>query len=197
MATYTNRKVQEIHLYGSTRLGTYKVPYEPDPTDPNKQIQKEDFHKLILGRRNYELSNHLGNVLAVISDKKILNGTTFEPDVVSANDYYPFGMTIESRSFSSEEYRFFFNGQERDTEININIHHAEFWKYDARTARRWNTDPITYPWQDSYTTFNNNSILYQDPLGLFGTRKEARKARKKYRLGGRIRKDFDGIFSID
>jgi len=88
MATYTNRKVQELHIYGSSRLGAYNIPYEPHPTDPNKQIQKDDFHKLILGRRYYELTNHLWNVLAVISDKKILNGNTFEADVVATNDYY-------------------------------------------------------------------------------------------------------------
>ena len=140
-------------------MGTYKIPYEPDTKDPTKQVQVNDFHKLILGRRNYELSNHLGNVLAVISDKKILNGSTFEADVVSANDYYPFGMTIASRTFQTEEYRFGFNGQERDTEININIHHAEYWKYDARTARRWNTDPVFVPFESPYATFRGNPIV--------------------------------------
>jgi len=126
---------------------------------------QNDQGKLILGSRNYELTNHLGNVLAVISDKKILLDSLFQADVVSANDYYPFGMTIESRSFSSEEYRFGFNGQERDTEININIHHAEFWKYDARTARRWNTDSVFVPFESPYATFRSNPILMADPHG--------------------------------
>jgi len=81
------------------------------------------------------------------------------------NDYYPFGMVIESRTYQTEQYRFSFNGQERDTEININIHHAEFWKYDARTARRWNTDPVFVPFESPYATFRNNPIMMSDPNG--------------------------------
>jgi len=124
-----------------------------------------DQGKLILGSRNYELTNHLGNVLVVISDKKILLDSLFQADVISANDYYPFGMTIESRTFQTEQYRFSFNGQERDTEININIHHAEFWKYDSRLARRWNTDPVFVPFESPYATFRNNPIIFIDPAG--------------------------------
>jgi len=161
MATYTNRKVQEIHLYGSSRLGTYNIPYEPDPNDNTKQKQVDDFHKLILGRRNYELSNHLGNVLAVISDKKILNGTTFEPDVVSANDYYPFGMTIQSRTFANEEYRFGFQGQETEKELFDG--NGSFFKYrisDNRIGRFFSIDPLSpqFPWNSSYA-FSENRVI--------------------------------------
>jgi len=148
-------------------LGTYKIPYEPHPTDPNKQVQKEDFHKLILGRRYYELSNHLGNVLAVISDKKILNGTTFEADIVSANDYYPFGMTIESRSFSSEEYRFGFNGKENDKDFGEG--HVDFGAriYDSRTTRWLSQDPLAYemPAWSPYNFGYDNPIKFLDPDG--------------------------------
>ena len=57
LATYDNAELEEFNIYGSSRLGNYR------PT-------KDDYGKLILGSRNYELTNHLGNVLAVISDKK-------------------------------------------------------------------------------------------------------------------------------
>ena|GEM_PF-3275256 len=159
LATYKETKIEEFHIYGSSRLGTLNLQY-----DTTNQLQN-DQGKLILGYRNYELTNHLGNVLAVISDKKILLDSIFQADVISTNDYYPFGMTIQSRSFVSETYRFSFNGQERDTEININIHHAEFWKYDARTARRWNTDPVFVPFESPYATFRNNPIIFIDPAG--------------------------------
>ena len=155
MATYVNTQIQEFHRYAATRLGTYHVQYQ----DQKPQNQA---NQIVLGLRTYELANHLGNVLVVISDKKLADD---EAHIVSATDYYPFGMTIESRSFSSQTYRFGFNGQERDTEINVNIHHAEFWKYDARTARRWNTDPVLAPFESPYATFRNNPIIMSDPNG--------------------------------
>ena len=167
MATYKNSQVQELHLYGSSRLGTYKIPYEPDPNDNTKQIQKDDFHKLILGRRYYELTNHLGNVLAVISDKKILNGTSFEADVVATNDYYPFGMTIQSRTFASEEYRFGFNGKENDTDFGEGIQDYGARIYDERNARFLSTDPLMaeFLWSTPYSFAANNPIFLIDKNG--------------------------------
>ncbi len=168
LATYTNRQVQELNIYGSSRLGTYKIPYEPDPNDNTKQVQKDDFHKLILGRRSYELTNHLGNVLAVISDKKILNGTTFEADVVATNDYYPFGMTIASRTFQSEEYRFGFNGAEKMNEITQDdIYDLGLRFYDTRIVRMFKVDLQSgdYSWQSPYVYHRNSPIFMIDYLG--------------------------------
>src|SRR5690606_25326076 len=55
----------------------------------------------------YELSNHLGNVLATVSDKKsgIDNNSDeeidyFEPEIITASDYYPFGMLMPGRGGS-------------------------------------------------------------------------------------------------
>jgi hypothetical protein len=60
------------------------------------------------------------------------------------------------------------NGQEKDLEIFEGAMTAEFWEYDTRLGRRWNLDPITYPWQSSYATFNNNPVYFSDPSGLEG-----------------------------
>ena len=53
------------------------------------------------GAKHYELTNHLGNVLAVISDHKIAVDATSDnladyylPDVLSMSDYYPFGSAM-------------------------------------------------------------------------------------------------------
>ncbi|MES2812044.1 MAG: DUF6443 domain-containing protein, partial [Bacteroidota bacterium] len=59
----------------------------------------------IVGDKNYELSNHLGNVLSVITDRKLYVKSgigratffTFVPDVISYSDYYPFGMLVPNR----------------------------------------------------------------------------------------------------
>ena len=63
----------------------------------------------------------MGNVLSVVSDRKIvddpLNFTTFMPDVLSYNDYYPFGQLVPNRYGSSNSYRYGFNGMEKDDEV--------------------------------------------------------------------------------
>ena len=51
-----------------------------------------------------------GNVLAVVSDKRLPND---EPDVISASDYYPYGMIMPDRNYDAEEYRYGFNTQEK------------------------------------------------------------------------------------
>jgi RHS repeat-associated protein len=57
------------------------------------------------GEKQYELSNHLGNVLTTISDKKKASASDtnsslidhYTADIRSAQDYYPFGMLMPGR----------------------------------------------------------------------------------------------------
>ena len=66
------------------------------------------------GQKRYEFSNHLGNVLAVVTDRRIqscLVGEVahYKAQVVSLSDYYPFGMQIKERNWnaivsSNEDY---------------------------------------------------------------------------------------------
>jgi hypothetical protein len=58
----------------------------------------------LIGSRTYELSNHLGKVLATISDKKVGNDSSgtvnyYTAEVLTQTDYYPFGMKMPGRSF--------------------------------------------------------------------------------------------------
>jgi hypothetical protein len=60
-----------------------------------------------------KLSNHLGNVLAVITDRRIQacgagDVMYYNAQVVSVSDYYPFGMGIKEREWkdSTFSYRF-------------------------------------------------------------------------------------------
>lgn len=81
---------------------------------------------------------------------------------------------MPGRTFTSATgYRYGFGGQEKDDEIsgNGNAYTADYWEYDPRLGRRWNTDPISYPGQSPYATFNNNPILISDPEGLEGEKK--------------------------
>ena len=73
----------------------------------------------------FELSNHLGNVLATVSDKKIaISGTGISStishyiaDVISATDYSPFGMSLVGRTYNSNKYRLGFNACSEHVEL--------------------------------------------------------------------------------
>ena len=96
----------------------------------------------------------------------------FLTDEKTVNDYYPFGMTIADRSFSSAGYRYGFGGHEKDNEVYGESNHLSFndYGYDTRSGRRWNLDPkfAKYPFQSPYSTFNCNPILFKDPSGESG-----------------------------
>ncbi|MCU0416453.1 MAG: hypothetical protein MUE33_04620 [Cytophagaceae bacterium] len=125
-----------------------------------------------IGRKSYEMADHLGNVTVVVSDrKKVTMGAgntaiaTQRAEVKTYTSYYPFGMAQKSRSGSQEEYRYGFNGQERETELSESTTSAEYWMYDARLGRRWNRDPKPNPSLSIYSCFANNPIAYNDVLG--------------------------------
>jgi RHS repeat-associated protein len=119
------------------------------------------------GDKRYELSNHLGNVLSVITDRKIydptdIDGNPFKADVVSFNDYYPFGMTLSNRSGSVGSYRYGFQGQEKDDEIKGegNSLNYKYRMHDPRVGRFFATDPLeaSYPWNSPYA-FSENRLI--------------------------------------
>jgi hypothetical protein len=125
-----------------------------------------------LGKQVFELSNHLGNVLATITDKKLqvsLNTTStayFEADVQTVQDYYAFGMQMFERRSSKINYRYGLNGIELADEISGSGNHytALFGEYDSRLGRRWNKDPKPKTSISEYAVFANNAIWYSDVL---------------------------------
>jgi RHS repeat-associated protein len=78
-------------------------------------------------------------------------------------------MQLPGRTYSSStgNYRYGFNGQEKDNEIKGegNTYTAQFWEYDARSVRRWNLDPKPTVGISPYSAFSGNPIRYSDPLG--------------------------------
>ena len=143
------------------------------PAIPHKVSipEVQDIYYRTLGNKQYELADHLGNVRATVSDRLFANADgTLYPQLLSANTYYPFGMGIKSLS-QQGDYRFGFQGQEKDNEIKGegNSYTAQFWQYDSRLGRRWNIDPIVKPWESSYVVFFGNPVSIIDPLGLDGT----------------------------
>src|ERR1700694_4050048 len=140
-------------MYGSSRLGIIQRDQDMDSAKAvamNENLLGATYiYNYQRGSKLFELSNHLGNVLTTISDRKFghksgsLNDY-YTADVVSATDYYPFGMEMPNRTYSSSTYRYGFGGQEKSNEVKGegNSYHAEFWEYDPRLGRIWNVDPV-------------------------------------------------------
>jgi len=183
LAVYTQKDddlyLREQHIYGSSRIGMYlanRLMYctSCPPIDNSlKAITK-------IGAKRYELTNHLGNVLTTITDKKLAgigpNGVEYYPQITQATEYYPFGMQMPNRNYVLSgigDYRYGFNGHEKDNEIKGegNCYTTEYRQYDSRLAR-WNSiDPLfaNYPSWGTYSFPYGNPILYIDPDGRGAT----------------------------
>jgi RHS repeat-associated protein len=90
--------------------------------------------------------------------------------IASENDYYPFGMVMPGRNFSSDQYRFGFNGVEKVNEVSGLGNHYEFKyrEYDPRIGKFWSVDPLfkDYPWNSTYAFAENRVVDGKDLEGL-------------------------------
>ncbi|MFY0675583.1 MAG: hypothetical protein JXQ87_19485, partial [Bacteroidia bacterium] len=146
--TYT---LEEYNLYGSSRIGVKKhkeIIYQEsfkgtvgsdywNPTVNTQnvltqaQIETTSYHQQA-GTKRYELSNHLGNVYAVVTDRKLGVDTDaddiidyYDADVVNANDYYPFGMLMPGRSYTNTNIESVVNTTPSVVENELHNHHFE------------------------------------------------------------------------
>ncbi|MEO6549320.1 MAG: LamG-like jellyroll fold domain-containing protein [Ferruginibacter sp.] len=109
----------EIPLYGSSRIGVFNVNIDVQ----NCAVNTMPVTIFTRGNKFFELSNHLGNVLVTISDKKIgvadfgchpplppgsvcqpgTNGNIYyyQADIITASAYYPFGMQMPDSVYKS------------------------------------------------------------------------------------------------
>ena len=199
--SYTDRfKQEDALIYGSARLGNWHgarlkqrgltsattamtgVTYSAVPSDfwTNGQggypttalsVSRE------LGLRQYELTDHLGNVRAVVSDRKLCDNsalpappTLYRAEVLNQTDFYPFGMISRTTTASGGEYRFGFNGKENDNEVHSATGTSQDFGdrlYDNRTGRWSSVDPLAlkYPYCSPYIFGLNNPIYYVDVDG--------------------------------
>ena len=84
------------------------------------------------------------------------------PEIIGASDYYPFGFAMPGRSFNSSEYRYGFQGQEKDDEIKGegNSLNYKFRMHDPRLGRFLSLDPLSreYPQWSPYA-FSGNRVI--------------------------------------
>ncbi len=97
------------------------------------------------------------------------NNITFVPQVLSYNDYYPFGMLVPQRNYSSPSYRYGFQGQEKDDEIkgSGNSLNYKFRMQDPRVGWFFAVDPLAaqYPWYTPYQFSGNKVIAFVELEG--------------------------------
>jgi RHS repeat-associated protein len=138
LAIYENNTLQELPIYGASRLGIYKKSSSTSV---------------------YQLTDHLGNVRAVIAK----DGNGNAAALVSATDYYPFGMPMPGRRIVGG-YRYQYQGQEVDPETGKEAFQLRLW--DGRIGRWLTTDPAGQ-YASPYLGMGNDPINAIDPDGGF------------------------------
>src|SRR5690554_5964890 len=152
-------------LYGSSRIGQEQRGEIIASSDLNL-VNINTATQNIIGDKYFEMSNHLGNVLEVVSDRKLpvndSNGNIdyFFADVVSYSDYYPYGMQMPGRkqlrdldangnpvyvpANGSDGYRYGFNGMEKDDNVKGESNSLDFGAriYDPRVGRWLSRDKL-------------------------------------------------------
>lgn len=174
----------ELDVYGSSRLGIWKRGADVEATPPSDSVSIPllgygDSLIFTRGNKLFELTNHLGNVLSTISDKRYGVSTDdstvvyFNPDVVSANDYYPFGMLEPGRQYAQSmlgSYRYGFNGKEQDNEVKGVGDQIDYGQrgYDPRVGRFLSVDPLIkkFPWYTPYEYAGDKPVWRRDLEGM-------------------------------
>ncbi|MGK4569011.1 RHS repeat-associated core domain-containing protein [Flavobacterium sp. 3HN19-14] len=98
--------------------------------------------------------------LGAASDEYV---SVFRPDVLSDQDYYPFGMLVPKHYHEDDDnYRYGYQGQEKDNEIKGegNSLNYTFRMHDPRVGRFFAIDPLAsdYPWNSPYA-FSENRVI--------------------------------------
>ena len=94
----------------------------------------------------------------------------FTASVESYSNYYPYGMEQPGRNFSSPDYRYGYNGKEKDNELKGEGNSYDYGAriYDPRNAKFLSTDPLQaqYPGQSPFVYAANSPIALIDRNGM-------------------------------
>ncbi len=168
--------LEEQDIYGSSRIGLKNSLMDM----ATASLSSTDYIRN-LGSKNYEMSNHLGNVLVTVSDVAVPNAISGSPTTVayysaqvnSASDFTPFGSPMEGRNFTatgSTGYRYGFNGKEKDDETFGGGDEYNYGEriYDPRIGKFMSLDPLEkkYPELTPYQFASNTPIQAIDIDGL-------------------------------
>jgi RHS repeat-associated protein len=120
--------------------------------------------------KQYELTSYTNTVAMTVSDR-ILQGTPPSAEILTASDYYPFGSSLPGRDQKSRDYRYGFDGYQRDDELkgSGNSYYTAARLYDPRVSRWLSVDPVSvakaHAATGSYSFTANNPLKYTDREG--------------------------------
>ncbi|MCF8307927.1 MAG: RHS repeat-associated core domain-containing protein [Bacteroidales bacterium] len=156
------------YIHGKSRLGVY----EPDTT---LQSIKPGHIGQYRGKKQYELGNHLDNVMVTISDRKISDtaaaptSAKYQADIVSATGYYPYGAQLPGRKMNTGKYAHGFQGKEKDDKLKGegNSYYFKERIYDPRIGRWLSVDSKAgnHPGVAPYIAMNGDPVNLVDPDG--------------------------------
>lgn len=140
MAHAASFNLDEVPLYGSSRVGVY-VPSAGG-----------------LERYRYELTDHLGNVRVVFSPGAGTAASTRQ----EGYDYFPYGLETRSYVARRKHVRYGYQGQYSHYDDDLQMNRFDLIDYDP-TIRRWlTTDPMNAGFTP-YWGMNNNPVIGVDP----------------------------------
>ncbi len=114
----------------------------------------------LLGQKKYELTNHLGNVMTVVSDKIIdtkpantnyPQPTTKKPGLYAAYDYYPFGMLMPDRYLQNDQSQCTWISQNIYTQVMI-----DQWVLNMDNNQQYVSNFTPMPMMSGTMTPNNS-----------------------------------------
>ncbi|MCU0330890.1 MAG: hypothetical protein MUC47_07920, partial [Candidatus Kapabacteria bacterium] len=162
----------EAPYHGSSRIGQSTRTATYDAASSSKVMLPGTVYSRELGKRAYELVDHLGNVRATISNILVHRTVT---DIYEADIFMPytFIMEIGSRTWEAGGVagdRYGFNGKEHDDAVKGQGNQQDygFRIYDPRVARFLSVDPLAreYSWYTTYQFAGNTPIQAIDLDGL-------------------------------
>ncbi|MGE0569472.1 MAG: RHS repeat domain-containing protein, partial [Bacteroidia bacterium] len=149
-------------------VGPYIYQYDETETTPAFKINevktpvgvlRANASNLTSAYNVYQVTDHLGNVRATFKG----TGTNSGIDVLSTTDYYAFGGELPGRKWVNEEFRFGYQGQEKNSESNP-WYQFELRMYNQDIGRWFAPDPYGQ-FASPYIAMANNPVSGIDPDG--------------------------------
>ena len=188
---YSSFQLSELDLYGAKRLGTIQDTlklnsfyfngsynaannsYNISSTFAPTYGASVNYYltSFTYGKKQYEITNHLGNVLSTVSDYKLpyLNSSgklCYNPDLRSENKYYAFGGAKDgfAAANSANNYSYGYQGSMKNNGLDGTIN--TFYRQGDVEGLFWLTyDSKSKASESGYILMGNNPILKNDILG--------------------------------
>jgi len=108
---------------------------------------------------DYYLKDHLGNTRVVFTDENT-DGT---PEILQADNYYPFGMIATQYSFNGGSNQYLYNGKELQGDFSLNWYDYSARYYDPQLGRFTTMDPLS----SSFYKWTPYNYCLDNPVKLF------------------------------